>query len=191
MSQTAEEPVTVVRPPEQFSLPGGVSLRRRAVEDAVPLNNAVAGNLEHLRPWMPWATSKPALERTEAMIQAGIDAWEAGTDFMYLVWAEDAPGEVIGAFGLHGRVGAGALEIGYWMAASHTGRGIATDCSRVLTEAALALPHIERVEIHTDSANLASSAVPRKLGYRLAEVREQEPTAPGESGSLQIWTQQQ
>jgi RimJ/RimL family protein N-acetyltransferase len=136
---------------------------------------------------MPWAGAKPSLEHTTAMVDEGIALWEAGSDFMYLVWSEQAPGEVIGAFGLHGRIGAGALEIGYWVAEAHTGKGVATDCARALTEAALALPQIERVEIHCDSANLASSAVPRKLGYRLAEVRETKPSAPAESGKLEIW----
>jgi RimJ/RimL family protein N-acetyltransferase len=186
MSHTAEEPLTSARPPAEFTLPGGVALRRRALEDAVPLNASVSANLEHLHPWMPWAVAKPELERTVAMIKVGIETWEQGTDFMYLAWVGD---EVVGAFGLHGRIGPGALEIGYWVAEAYTGKGIATECSRVLTEAALALPEIERVEIHVDSANHASSAVPRKLGFRLSEVREQEPTAPSESGSLEIWVQ--
>ncbi|WP_441246780.1 GNAT family N-acetyltransferase [Kitasatospora sp. McL0602] len=187
MSHTAEEPVATVRPPESISLPGGISLRRRAEGDAPALNASVVANLEHLRPWMPWAGSKPSLERTEAMVTAGIAIWDEGSDFMYLVWLDGAPDSVIGAFGLHSRVGAGALEIGYWVAADHTGKGIATECARALTEAALTLPGIERVEIHCDVANKASSAVPRKLGYRLDHIRDAPVTAPSESGRLEIW----
>ncbi|GAA2145367.1 GNAT family N-acetyltransferase [Kitasatospora kazusensis] len=190
MSHVAQEPVTPVstgRPPEVLPLAGGVSLRRRAVGDAQQLNAAVRANLEHLRPWMPWAKLEPTLEQSEAMVEAGIVSWDQGTDFMYLIGLDAVPGSVIGAFGLHGRIGAGALEIGYWVDAAHNGRGIATECARALTEAALALPGIERVEIHCDEANGASAAVPRKLGYRLDRVIDSAITAPSESGRKLIW----
>ncbi len=190
MSHVAQEPVTPVstsRPPALITLPGGASLRRRAVGDAPALNVAVNSNLEHLRPWMPWAKGESALEHTEKMVEAGVALWDEGTDFMYLVGLDAVPGSVIGAFGLHSRVGAGALEIGYWVHADHTGRGIATAGAAALTEAALALPGIERVEIHVDEANGPSSAVPRKLGYRLDRVVESPVTAPSETGRKQIW----
>jgi len=46
---------------------------------------------------------------------------------------------------------------------------------------------VSRVEIHCDEANVASSAIPRKLGYRLDRVSPYPPEAPGESGRRQIW----
>jgi len=191
MSHTAQEatpsPVTHGRPPELLAIADGVSLRRRALADASELNAAVTANLDHLRPWMEWAVSAPTLAHTTEMAQAGVEAWDAGTDFMYLAGLDDRPGSVIGAFGLHGRIGAGALEIGYWVAADHAGRGIATAAAEALTASALALPGIERVEIHCDEGNAASAAVPRKLGYRLDRVVDFEPTAPAETGRKLIW----
>jgi RimJ/RimL family protein N-acetyltransferase len=71
-----------------------------------------------------------------------------------------------GRVGLYPRVGPRALEIGYWLAVAHTGRGLATASARILTEAAFATPNIDRVEMHVEAANVASSGVPRRLGYR-------------------------
>ncbi|WP_280715652.1 GNAT family N-acetyltransferase [Kitasatospora sp. MAP5-34] len=190
MSHVVHEPVAPVstsRPPEVIALPGGVSLRRRAVGDAPALNAAVNSCLEHLRPWMPWAKVESTLGHTEQMVEAGVASWDAGTDFMYLVTLDAVPGSVIGAFGLHSRAGEGTLEIGYWVHADHTGRGIATASADALTAAALALPGIERVEIHCDEANHPSSAVPRKLGYRLDRVIDAPVTAPAETGRKEIW----
>jgi RimJ/RimL family protein N-acetyltransferase len=90
-------------------------------------------------------------------------------------------------FGLHGRIGPGALEIGYWVARDHTGRSLATNGAAALTGAALALPGIERVEIHCDQANLASAAVPRKLGFRLDRVKAEPATTPAETGKKLVW----
>ncbi|MFF2043131.1 GNAT family N-acetyltransferase [Kitasatospora sp. NPDC058170] len=182
--------VTAGRPPELLPLPGGVSLHRRASGHAAALNAAVLADLDHLRPWMEWAAEAPSPEATAEVIRAGAAAWAAGTDFMYLAGLDAQPGSVVGAFGLHGRLGPGALELGYWVLSRHTGRGIATSAARALTAAALALPGIGRVEIHCDEANGASAAVPRKLGYRLDRVVDAPVRAPGETGRKLIWVKE-
>ncbi|GAA4994097.1 GNAT family N-acetyltransferase [Kitasatospora paranensis] len=154
---------------------------------ATGLNEAVRTDLEHLRPWMPWAKEEPSLERSIEMSRAGEEVWDAGTDFMYVLTAPDGSDAVIGAFGLHSRIGPGALEIGYWVAQAHNGRGLATEGARALTAAALGLPGVDRVEIHCDEANLASASVPRKLGYRLDRIDDSPVTAPSETGRKMVW----
>ena len=94
---------------------------------------------------------------------------------------------MLGGCGLHRRVGPRAIEIGYWVHADHGGRGIATALARALTGAALALPDVDRVEIHCDEANVRSAAVPRRLGYRLDRIEEDEVTAPAETGRSMVW----
>lgn len=71
-----------------------------------------------------------------------------------------------------------------------TGRGIATDATAALTDAALALPGINRVEIYHDAANAASGRIPAKLGYaRLGErpTRDLWCPAPAETGTDVVW----
>ncbi|WP_063796015.1 GNAT family N-acetyltransferase [Peterkaempfera griseoplana] len=183
-----QPPVTPGRPPALLPLPGGVSLRRRRVADSPALCAAVLESLDHLRPWMAWAAEPPVPERTEEQSRAAEAAWESGTEFVYLLGLDAVPGSVIGGCGLHGRIGPGALEIGYWVHPSHTGRGHARNLAAALTEAALALPGIGRVEIHCDEANTASAAVPRRLGYRLDRIEDDGITAPAESGRGMVWT---
>ncbi|MEU6238457.1 GNAT family protein [Kitasatospora sp. NPDC047058] len=185
MSRSCE--VSPGRPPELLRLAGGVSLHRRAADRAAALNAAVHANLDHLRPWLAWAAEAPSRARTAEVTRAGSAAWDAGTDFIYLLGLDAEPGSVIGSFGLHGRIGPGALEIGYWVSADRAGRGIATTAARALTAAALALPGIGRVEIHCDQANAASAAVPRKLGYRLDRIADVAVRAPGETGRQLVW----
>ena len=96
-------------------------------------------------------------------------------------------GAVAGSCGLHRRLGPSALEIGYWVHPSYTRRGLATTAAGLLTEAALSLPEITHVEIHTDKANTASAGVPRRLGYRVAAKRPDGRHAPGEVGIEYVW----
>ncbi|MDY0813609.1 GNAT family N-acetyltransferase [Kitasatospora purpeofusca] len=182
-------PATPGRPPELLRPAGasGITLRRRSPVQSLALNAAVRADLDHLRPWLEWAAVAPTPARTAELTEAGVAAWEAGTDFIYLVGLDAEPGRVIGSFGLHRRIGPGALEIGYWIATDHLGRGIATTAARALTEAAFALPGVHRVEIHCDPANTASAAVARRLGFRLHLEVDAPVRAPGETGRKQVW----
>jgi RimJ/RimL family protein N-acetyltransferase len=72
-------------------------------------------------------------------------------------------------------------------ATSASGHGHATAASRALTEVALTLPGIERVEIHCDQANLRSQRVPERLGYRLDRIDPVPVAAPAETGHCMIW----
>jgi len=188
-------------PPEQV-VAGPLVLRRVHADDAGAIAVAVRASLEHLRPWMPWATPDAADLRSQLVRVAEADElWESGTGFIYVMIARDtgqpgpdAPGmirdpdgEFVGTIGLHRRLADDAVEIGYWTVAAKTRRGYATAAAQAMTQVALALPGARRVEIHCDQANTASAGVPRKLGYRLDRVEKHDKEAPGERGRRMIW----
>jgi RimJ/RimL family protein N-acetyltransferase len=173
-------------PPERVDA-GAVVLRRIRSADAGAVAAAVAGSLDHLRPWMPWATPDSADRRSQlARVAEADEMWESGISYIYSVLTADH-GTLVGEIGLHRRGGDGSIEIGYWIAGSQTRRGFGASAAAAITDVALALPGVSRVEIHCDEANAASAAIPRKLGYRLDRVEERKPEAPGESGRLMIW----
>jgi RimJ/RimL family protein N-acetyltransferase len=183
----AAMPAQPLPPPETIELPGGGILYRIRESDGDQIGAAVRASLEHLRPWMPWATeagAAPAPQRAHA--RESEQQW--AQDVAYLYTLRRAPGgPVLGTFGLHRRIGPGGLEIGYWLHADATGRGYATQAAAALTEAALALADISRVEIHTDEGNKASAAIAQRLGYRLDRVDSRPAEAPAETGRRQVW----
>lgn len=151
------------------------------------MSDAVLASLDHLKPWMPWASAEagsPAAQRERC--QAIQEAWVSGSDYNYVLRTDES-GPVIGAFGLHRRIGPGGIELGYWMHVNYVGQGYATAAAQALAEAALELDDVTRVEIHTDEANVRSAAIPQRLGYRLNRVFEREPEAPAECGRIQVW----
>ena len=189
-------------PPERLAA-GPLVLRRVEAGDAAVVAAAVGASLEHLRPWMAWATPEAADIRTQLLRVAEADElWETGAGFIYVMIAGDsAParppgpagrggdpdGEFVGTIGMHRRAADDAVEIGYWIASAKTRRGYATAAARALTPVALELSGTRLVEIHCDVANTASAAIPRKLGYRLDRVEAHEREAPGERGRRMIW----
>jgi RimJ/RimL family protein N-acetyltransferase len=175
-------------PPEVLTVPGGL-LSRIKESDADQFAHAVAASLDHLRPWMAWASTEaeaadPQVQRRRC--REAEQLWDDGSDYIYAL-RPDRSEQVIGSCGLHRRVGPDAIEIGYWVHVDFTGRGYATACAQTLTHVALALPGVDQVEIHTDEANVISAAIPRRLGYRLDRIDERPPQAAADSGQLQIW----
>jgi RimJ/RimL family protein N-acetyltransferase len=171
-------------PPDEIEA-GPARLRRWRAQDAGLLVRLVTENLEHLRPWMPWAQRPPTEAEEREFLERMEHAWEGRSDFGFGLVLPEAG--TVGGVGLHTRQGEGILEVGYWIAAARTGRGYVTAAARALTDAAFALPGVDRVEIRCDEANRASAAVPRRIGFRLLEVYPRRAIAPGETGMGMIW----
>ncbi len=161
-------------------------LRRWVEADAEVLAAAIAANLNHLRPWMPWVGQEPLLldERRE-LLRSWERDWRGAGDAVF--GAFNPEGAVVGGCGLHRRIGPNGLEIGYWVHVQHLRHGIATEMARLLTALAFTVAGIDRVEIHHDRANAASAGVPRALGFTLVEERVVVPTAPAEEGVECVW----
>jgi ribosomal-protein-serine acetyltransferase len=163
----------------------GLLLGQWRIADAEALGRAVAESADHLRPWMGWIAEEPvSLERRRARIEEWEREWSSGGDTLFGAFLGS---EVVGGCGLHRRIAADGLEIGYWIHPAHLRRGLATRAAWLLTGAALELPGITHVEIHHDKANQASAGVPNKLGFRwLGETRD-EPEAPADIGLEWRW----
>jgi RimJ/RimL family protein N-acetyltransferase len=174
--------------PRRIELGDNTYLRPFDVADAEAIATAVAESLEHLRPWMPWATEQSADVTFQRERLRGLRARAAsGEEWQYGLF-ERAEATVIGSFGLMTRMGPGTLEIGYWLHVHAGGRGHATRAAGALTDVALAIDGVQRVFICCDEANTRSAAIPQRLGYELAEVVRRAPEAPGEVGRLMVWS---
>lgn len=133
--------------------------------DAPALRESLAANRDHLLPWMDWAKDEPAApEEIVARLRRFRAQYDMGVDLVMGVFDRD--GVIIGGTGLHPRIGPGAAEIGYWIAADRCGQGLATEVAAALTRVGLTAHGYRKVEIRVVPANTASARIPRSLGYR-------------------------
>jgi ribosomal-protein-serine acetyltransferase len=178
-------PASVIKTPR-------LTLRPWSLADLDQFHDAIVESVEHIRPFLPWAAFEPqSKEQRVALIEEmvakehkrvadAVDGISTG-DVPYWTFARDESGNerLIGGVGLHHRVGAGGIEIGYWTRLSETNRGYVTEAARGLTTEGFRNPAINVVAIHTDHDNVFSAAVPRGLGYQLvAEDLWPAVTAP-------------
>ena len=157
--------------------------------DAPLLNASIAGSLDHLRRWMPWAYDDPETDEAKAERLRGFrSSFDQGKAFFYGIFDPDET-RVIGSIGMHDRVGEHAREIGYWIHQELLGRGYATEATAALTRVAFEALGLRRVEIHCDPRNERSAAVPRRLGYlHEATLRRRTVDHEGVMRDSMIWT---
>jgi RimJ/RimL family protein N-acetyltransferase len=173
MSQLAEPPRRIVTE--------RLLLRPYEARDAPLLKEAIDSSLEHLRTFMDWAWAAP---EPEAVLRRRLRdfrrLFDRGDDWIYGIFTQDGS-ELIGGGGLHRRVGMEALEIGYWIRASHVRQGLATETAGALTRVAFERCGVVRTEIHVDPENVPSLGVAERLGYvREAVLRKRlPPVRPG------------
>ena len=166
--------------PSQLDI-DGFTLRAWCVADAEPLRAALAASDAHLRRWTPWVVDgRVAGQSLEDRLRQHAADFAAGIEWVYGLFSADGS-EVLGGCGLYPRVGPRAVELGYWLAAAHTGRGLATRAASALTRVAFSGPDIDHVEIRCDPRNDASARVPERLGYRV------DDTASNTPHGLMIW----
>jgi RimJ/RimL family protein N-acetyltransferase len=174
-------------PTERIDL-GDLLIRRWQRDDAEAQFRAIEASYEELHTWMPWLPAPRTWEQQTEFIEDMVASWPADGNCNYGVFA--SAGTLLGALGLHDRVGPATLEIGYWCHTGYTGRGVITRSVAALADVALALPGVDRLEIHCDAANIRSAAVPRRLGWRLERIAPRERVAPGESGQRMVWARE-
>lgn len=168
-------------------------LRPWRTGDAPRLLPVLEANVEHFGNWIPAHIASPAPLHDLVLRLAGFaEDIAAGRSWRYAMFGA-GESELVGEVSLFprsidGRVSfaeADRLEIGYWLDRRATGKGYATEAVRIMLELALAMPGVERVEIHCDPRNLASAAVPRRLGFRVESDGSQ--AASDEAGMVWVY----
>lgn len=133
--------------------------------DVQLLADSVTESVEHLKPWMPWAHAEPEpFELKVARLQRFRGEFDLGHDFIYGIFNKEET-RLLGGTGLHKRIGANQLEIGYWIHKDFINRGLVTESTAALVKVAFEILQVHRIEIHCDPGNLASASIPRKLGF--------------------------
>lgn len=157
--------------------------------DAAPLSQVILANLDYLRPWMPWAVD-PQQQTPEAKLEFirknRREFTRGGT--MGFVILDPRETDILGAVGMHARIGSGAREIGYWIHKDHADRGLATEAAGAMTKIGFAHMRLRRMEIHCDPVNGPSAGVAKRLGFSLQTViRNSVPRANVSPRDDMVW----
>lgn len=162
-----------------FSAPlpiAGFSLRLVEDRHVQGVFDTVRRNLEHLKPWMPWATDDYSLDSARGWQRRAIEQFARNDGFNAGVFHDAA---FIGVVGVH------AIDwwnrkttVGYWIDHTYQGRGIVTAACRVLLSHLFDELKLNRVEIHCATQNVRSCAIPKRLEFVDERIARQAELLP-------------
>lgn len=124
---------------------------------------AIDQNRGFLSPWLPFVQQTQSQDDTEAFIRSVLSEPANERDDVFVIWFD---GVFAGLIGLKDKdLLNRKIEIGYWLTQPMTGKGIVTKSVRALIDWLFGSMQMNRVQIKCGVGNLASSAIPKRLGF--------------------------
>ena len=152
------------------------------------LHRAVVESIDHLLPWMEWAEDEPiSKQKRLGMLRRWRGMFDRDEDYVYGIFdAEES--RVVGGSGLHMRRGEGVREIGYWIHADFTERGLATEATAALTRVGFEVDGVQRIEIRVVPDHAISARIPEKLGFEHeGTLRNAQRRGDGTHDDMTVW----
>jgi len=146
---------------------------------------AVLRDLEHLQPWMPWATVDYSEDTAREFIQRTLRDYAETGRFDTLISVD---GEIVGSIGFHNYDPTNrSAHIGYWISRNFEGKGIVSRCCRALVEYLFDVRGLNRLQINCNVQNVRSRAIPERLGFKLEGIHRQVEFLNGQFGDWAIY----
>ena len=138
-------------------------LRQIAEHDAEELSALIDRNRSYLREWLPWLDNSNGIHDTTRFILRSLEQAADENGFTFVIVCDGLLAGVIGQhyLDLLNR----RTELGYWLDATHQGRGIVTRSTARLADYAFAEQACNRVILHCAVGNVRSRAVAQRLGF--------------------------
>ena len=146
----------------------------------------VAAERSHLARWLPWGSSVKDEESARAFLQRFADGTAADGRRIYALRVQ---GQMVG--GTMFRIfepAAGVCEVGVWLAADAQGHGYVTRAVAAMLDWALVERGLHRAEWHCVPENLASRAVPERLGMTLEGTLRESWEHTGRMWDTEVWS---
>jgi len=143
---------------------GAIALHPVRESDTDAIHEAVRESIEELVRWLPWAHRDYARDDSVAWVSQCADGWRTGRDYSFAIY-DAVDGSFCGGCGLNQFDSeVGRANLGYWVRASQSGRGIATRAARLLAPWGLDVLALERIEIVAAVGNTRSVRAAEKTG---------------------------
>ena len=165
------EPAAPAPPPDHLPLDAHTALRPLAGGDALAFLDLIAANRDHLDRWLRWSSGVRTAGDAERFIQTFERKARAGDGWHLGLWDETRLAGGVVCWYIHPEHR--NAEVGYWLGAAFTGRGLATRATRAAVHYLVTAVGLRRVEMQCAVDNHRSRAVAERLGFRLEGVRRQ------------------
>jgi ribosomal-protein-serine acetyltransferase len=179
---TESDHVKAVRslPYFEIDIEPGLKLKQLEEYQADDLYGLTVSNHDHLIRWLPFPDQTHSPEDSRKFIQAKIDDRKHGRGYGYGI---ELAGRLVGHIEIRNvHDSEKDPEIGYWVIADETGKGLSTKTTIALSKFAAQTLGLHKIIIRARQDNIASNKVAEKAGYTLSHTSEDN------EGLWNIWT---
>ena len=146
------------------SLGDGLELRLLEAKHAKDVFAVVDSNRAHLRQFLPWVDGNTTQTHSEEFIQSTLEQFKDFDGVVAGIWQDN---QLAGLIGMHFIDWEHKdTEFGYWLAKSHTGKGLVSRAARALLDYIFFELNLHRVSIAHALENTASQKVIQRLGFK-------------------------
>ena len=149
-----------------FSLGDDVALLPRTLAIAEAYHELLAANIDRLIRWLPGLDELPSIEATRADLASRGQAWLDGSQLpLAIAVRADGGWRLVGEVNLLIDKHIRSAEVGYWLDAGFSGRGLATRAVSVALDWAFGPLGLRRIKLFALADNLPSIRVAERLGF--------------------------
>ncbi|MCO4769912.1 MAG: GNAT family N-acetyltransferase [Deltaproteobacteria bacterium] len=169
-----------------FRAPVSTSTERVLIRSWMPgegrkLSEALAGSYAHLSPWMPWASEQAeSAEVMELRVRGFRARYLLGENFILPILSADGA-RCLGGTGFHlrhGAISSGVAEIGMWVRADESGKGLGKHVLAAMVEWAWTEWPWRRLVWRCSPENTASRRTAESAGFVLEGISREDAFSP-------------
>jgi ribosomal-protein-serine acetyltransferase len=161
MTESAELlPLSV--PYKELIVEQDLVLKQLEINQAEKLFELTEQNRAYLSQWLPWPEHTQSTSDSREFIETMIAKRTSGEEYGYGIELE---GKLVGHISLMHLKDDHDAEIGYWLAASASGKGVTTKAAAYLSRFGFETLGLERIVIRANPDNIGSNKVAEKIGY--------------------------
>lgn len=146
-------------------------LRQLRPSDAGDIFEVIDKQRLYLGKWLPFVEFTKEVSDTEKFVEATVNAAKDRFEYVFTIRKQDAFVGLIG-FKDTDRINK-KTEIGYWLSEEYQGQGIVSKSVARLCELAFNELGLNRIQIRCAVENMASSKIPKRLGFRFEGIERQ------------------
>lgn len=172
--------------PKEFIEGERIFLRRHELATAPAMFACIDADRVRLREFLPWVDGTKSAKDSEEYIRHSHVGWQDQKIFDFGLFRK-TDRAYLGNVGVHGIDWSDErAELGYWISGQGQGQGFISEAVGLLEQELFRLG-FHRIEIHCNTLNRRSSAVPKRTGYALEGMLKDHGFVNGKRRDLEIW----
>jgi ribosomal-protein-serine acetyltransferase len=151
-----------------LALGDNIELRLLDESSVAPMYVMIMANRAHLDPWLRWSARIQTPTDLRAYIDMYAAKYAANDGFHAGIWFHDM---LVGGMAVrYLNHDSHKTEIGYWLGAQFTGKGLVTRACRAVINHLIMNEKMHRIEIQCVVDNMPSRAVAERLGFTMEGI---------------------